>query len=150
MRLLSELRNFNKGLNWYALKSVFDALSEEIVLTNRTEHQSENLKTTGLSSEHKAEGVTTEKASEQPVKAENVSLKENADGSDAVVKPHADQPLVSVANNQSVPLEEGKAEVENKTEENKKAKPPIVGVPAFAWCCLTSSCICWPVICAFL
>ena len=33
MRLLSELRNFNKGLNWYALKSVFDALSEEIVLT---------------------------------------------------------------------------------------------------------------------
>ena len=31
-----------------------------------------------------------------------------------------------------------------------KTKPPIVGVPAFAWCCLTSSCICWPVICAFL
>ncbi|WP_261069741.1 Ig-like domain-containing protein [Streptococcus mitis] len=94
--------------------------TEEIVSTNRTEHQSENLKTTGLSSEHKAEGVATEKVSEEPAKAENVSLKENADGSDAVVKPHADQPLVSVANNQSVPLEEGKAEVENKTEERNK------------------------------
>ena len=94
--------------------------AEEIVSTNRIEHQPENKVVTDFSNEHKAEGVTTEKASEQPVKAENVSLKENADGSDATVKPQAEQPLVSSVNNQAVPSEEGKAEVENKTEEANK------------------------------
>ena len=94
--------------------------AEEIVSTNRTEHQPENKETTDFSNEHKVEGVISEKSSEQPVTSENVSLKENADGSDAVVKPHADQPLVSVANTQSVPLVEGNAEVENKTEETNK------------------------------
>lgn len=94
--------------------------TEEIVSTNRIEHQPENKVVTDFSSEHKAEGVMTEKASEQPVKAENVSLMENADGSDTTVKPQAEQPLVSAANNQVVPSEEGKAEVENKTEEANK------------------------------
>ena len=94
--------------------------AKDIVLTNGTNHHPEVKEATELSSEHKVEGVTTEKASEQPAEVENVSLKENADGSDAVVKPHADQPLVPAANNQAVPSEEGKAEGENKIEETNK------------------------------
>ena len=66
--------------------------AEEIVPTTGIEHQPENKETTDFSNEHKVEGVISVQSSEQPVTSENVSLKENADGSDAVGKPHADQP----------------------------------------------------------